>query len=341
MNIHIYMPRLDIPFKKSVIPATRSRISDLRLHWLKFVKTLAKVYSDQNHKVTVIEAPLFNITVEKVRQNSYEADLIYIPHKMQENWLLDSRVRYYMQMVIPHIFSIDSKGWCASTSFYPIPLSQDIDADLVERLKLRKIRNESKFQQNTKPDISLANNTGFLFFPCQLPHDETIRYHSDVSVLQALESLLVYVRYRSETLSLVVKGHPANPESMKPLKETFDRYAKDASSDRLIWADSGNIHKYLERSSAVFTVNSGVGFEALLHSKQVYNFGYCDYQNASTKITYGGSLENAVRSIEYSLRLNCNIDPGSLQLKCDQMIHSWYHSYYDYSNIQTFNKLLH
>ena len=41
MNVDIYKPRLDIPFKKSHIPQERLPISDLRQNWKHFVDKLA------------------------------------------------------------------------------------------------------------------------------------------------------------------------------------------------------------------------------------------------------------------------------------------------------------
>ena len=48
----------------------------------------------------------------------------------------------------------------------------------------------------------------------------------------------------------------------------------------------------------MFTVNSGVGLEALLHQKRVYTFGNADYANAAEKIIFGGSLKNASEAID-------------------------------------------
>ena len=40
---------------------------------------------------------------------------------------------------------------------------------------------------------------------------------------------------------------------------------------------TGSLHQLIENSTAVYTVNSGSGFEALLHGKRVFTAGKCDY----------------------------------------------------------------
>ena len=114
-------------------------------------------------------------------------------------------------MVIPSIFSIYPIGWCASASNWPIDSSDWTNSittpDIFEHLAKRIDSNESKFKQPEIKGIILPDK--FVLFPCQIPHDETIKYHSDVSVADSLDSLIAAV-LRSDDFSFVVKGHPAN-----------------------------------------------------------------------------------------------------------------------------------
>ena len=211
---------------------------------------------------------------------------------MRENWYLDERVYYYMQMVIPNIFSIDNIGWCASASYWPIkPDNNFKNYNVYHEMKKRILNNVSKF---TQPDIeNLRLPEKYIFFPCQIPHDETIQYHSDVSVEDSLEAILESLHHFSE-YSVVIKGHPANTISMKPFRDIYERYKETLPavlSEKILWLDNCSVHKLISDSSAVFTVNSGVGFESLLHHKHVYTFGLADYAHASHKIIYGGSKE--------------------------------------------------
>jgi hypothetical protein len=141
------MPRLDVAFKKGPVPEARGPVAPIRVHWIKFLESLRDRHVELGHEVRVIEVPLWQITTDFVKDTSQMADRIYIPHKMRENWWLDERVHYYMQMVIPNIFSLDNKGWCATASSYPIRPDGDADSGVYEMLRARIKGNISKFDQ--------------------------------------------------------------------------------------------------------------------------------------------------------------------------------------------------
>ena len=44
---------------------------------------------------------------------------------------------------------------------------------------------------------------------------------------------------------------------------------------------NANVHDLISRARGVFTINSGVGFESLIHGKPVVTFGNCDYRWAT------------------------------------------------------------
>ena len=334
------MPRLDVTFKRGPIPKERGPIPEIRKHWRTFCLKLKSAYENADHKTRILEAPLWQITEDLVHKESFNADIIFIPHKMKLNWSLDDRVYYYMQMVVPNIFSIDSQGWCASSSTWPIGSEKAMHIansphDPFSIFRQRINNNISKFDQPKTLDISLP--TEYILFPCQIPHDETITYHSDVSVqdsLQALiESLSLHPGY-----SLIIKSHPVNLSAMVDLKKIYQNYKEmnNSLSERIYWVDNIGIHQLLENCLAVFTVNSGVGFEALLHYKRVFTFGNADYLNASTKIIFGGNKRNCVKAISRHLSLlsSSPIDKNKIQ----NFVNNWYHSHYDVLDDNTFEK---
>jgi capsule polysaccharide modification protein KpsS len=139
--------------------------------------------------------------------------------------------------------------------------------ETLRRLRKRIERNVSNFAQ--PPQGGLPVEGPYSLFVCQVPHDEAILFHSDVSVEQALCAVLSYAQHHG--LNLVVKGHPANPKSMQPLRE------KAEASPCATWVDNISIHSCLARAEKVYLVNSGVGFEALLHDRSVVRFGRAEY----------------------------------------------------------------
>lgn len=343
MKVDIFIPRLDIPFKKSQIPQERSSIPPLRLNWKQFCTHLYNAYRKKDHEVRMIEVPLWKITETTVSDISKEADIIYIPHKMKLNWQLDDRIRYYMQMVIPNIFSIDSEGWCASSSSWPIDLEswkESVETpNIFSHLESRVKKNISKFQQPSVSKHKLPEK--FILFPCQIPHDETIRFHSDISVEDSLRALLASLQHFSD-YSLVIKGHPANEAAMSSLKNIYMAAKRDPRtpiSSKIFWIDNISIHQLLSCCSAVFTVNSGVGLEALLHSKKVYTFGNADYSSVSTKIMFGGSINNAALAIASEIQqLDSCSDFSSHNLRVQKFVNSWYYSHYDCTKPQMFDR---
>lgn len=333
MNIDIYMPRLDISFKQTdLIPDKRSPIIPIRLHWIKFLRTLIDRHEVLGHEVRLIELPLWRITTEIVRSHSKSADRIYIPHKMRANWWLDERVQYYMQMAIPNIFSIDSHGWCASASSYPIlPNGSGYD-NIYEKLGERIKSNTSKFEQPEYKETHLE--PGYIFFPCQLPHDETIKFHSDVEVSDALKFTMKWVRDfncqctgNAKLRSLVIKGHPANPTAMLPLRQIFNDFLPEMKG-MAHWIDDMSIHQLIANSCVVVSVNSGVGLEAILHGKSVFVFGRADYESVN-------KYSRKVSDLHLSYR-DLNEEDILIYKK---FISSWYETHYDYQNPNTFNKI--
>ena len=68
MNVDIYKPRLDIPFKKGIVPKERFPISGLRKYWKNFIDTLATFHVRNGDNVRILEVPLWQITEELVGQ---------------------------------------------------------------------------------------------------------------------------------------------------------------------------------------------------------------------------------------------------------------------------------
>ena len=366
MRIDIYAPRLDVPFKSSskgltakpalelireqmtaemlkkfgVTPVSKvsANLQPIRVNWFNFIEALKKRHLNLGHQIRVFELPLWQITPDVVGSTSQAADRIYIPHKMRENWWLDSRIHYYMQMVIPNVFSIDSHGWGASAASFPIQPDGNSESGVFEMLCDRIKINKSKFAQPgyRKPDLE----QGYVFFPCQLPHDETIKYHSDVEVSDALRFTMEWVKDfnlsatgKINPRSIIVKGHPANPSSMAPLRKVFNEMLPEMN-DRAHWIDNMSIHQLIAGARVVVTVNSGVGLEAILHGKSIFTFGRSDY-DAVTQKCNGNLLTNKTAALEKSYRKINQAD----MINYRKFVDAWYNTHYDYRNLKTFDKI--
>ena len=83
-------------------------------------------------------------------------------------------------------------------------------------------------------------------------------------------------------------------------------------------------------------MNSGVGFEAILHDKPVFTFGRADYD----AVSYGGVNQNDKGSI--STKLEQAWTGGLLGYPTRSLyrrfVDAWYNTHYDVNNIATFEK---
>lgn len=288
----VVYPRLDVSFKEGPVPVERGEVPPIRLYWTKFVESLTKHLKKMGGTVDCIEIPLWQLNVNSFDWSLY--DLCFIPHHQKKSFLKSkdvSNLRYYMQSPFPEYFSIDSVGWGGSLSFLPIQIHDYDEHPIFEHLRDKFERNVSKF---TQPDDDYTGRD-YIFFPCQIPHDQTIQYHSDISVYDALVETISACNILNK--KLVVKGHPVNPSSMSELKRLV------LKSNGVEWVANYNIKSLIENCDAVVTVNSGVGLESLLALKPVYSFGKSEYKQLSSGMDLVEWLES-----EKSVDMNFTMD---------------------------------
>jgi hypothetical protein len=303
MRVLFLMPRLDCTFKEGYVPAERGPIVPIREHWKTFALKVAEEHTRRGDQMTVLELPLWQFLQHNIQQtcDTYQYDRVYIPHKEFRNFPITGRCKpyYYMQTQFPWIFSVDSQGWGSGASAYPFLSEPTDDSSAFDTLRAVCQTGQSKFGQVPRGTNLDKLPSSFLFFPCQLPHDETIRFHSSWSVERALDETCDLALRMGQYL--VVKGHPVNPGSMQPLREIVHS-KRDA---RLIWLDEINIHDVLTLADVTITVNSGVGFESLLAQTSVLNFGEAEYDTATTKVT-----ATMLQSSELTFQFNKQIVNG-------------------------------
>lgn len=322
-KVLILKPRLDIMFKKGPVPNKRGPIEPIRVHWKNFVDLLEKAHDNAGDIVHVLELPNWQIDPSVVQY--LQPDIVYIPHKQKHQFAVDSKhnPRYYMQMVFPWLFQVDAQGWGPDASVYPIQPNTATNGALYDKLRKRQKSGRSKFEQ--PPIVSWPDQPDrYIFFPCQIPHDETIKYHSDVSVADALRYTISYCEQNHMLQhQLVIKAHPVNPGSMDELRKIGSTY---------MWADDININTCIAGADAIVMVNSGVGMEGILHGKRVGVFGQADYDSVVHKITPDNYLADFDRMMSWPLTLIKAKYRGFIDAYVDAMV--------DSTNIDTYNKLL-
>lgn len=288
-RVALFMPRLDQPWGSTlrgtrVPPLLADDTLALRLHWKAFGAKLANAIERKGVQVDLLEVPAWQIDADSVDHCS--ADLALIPHRCKRDFSPGrTAVRYYMQTFFRWVFVLDAQGWGAAASGYPMAL--DTLGQAPEgafdsyRQRLQADTLDSKFGQPQRlPREGLLREgqipaQPYLFFPLQIPHDQSIRYFSDHSERSVVEALLAWCRQRG--LALVFKPHPANTKAMAE----FELLARAGGA---LWS-SAHVHDLIAHAQAVYTINSGVGFEALFHLKPVVSFGRVEYDCVSIQAT--------------------------------------------------------
>ena len=82
---------------------------------------------------------------------------------------------------------------------------------------------------------------------------------------------------RERDIAVVMKPHPVNRKSMAPFEKLADGHT-------VFWSEA-HVYDLIAHATGVYTVNSGVGFEALLHLKPVVTFGKVEYDCVSFQAT--------------------------------------------------------
>ena len=172
----------------------------------------------------------------------------------------------------PHGYS----GWSSMSTlrgqWNRIP---DVEADRHAALLIEGLRasQSSKYIQRFRPNLELPSR--FVFVALQMISDP-VQVLADIPMLDMLR--LVVERFTGTGVTVVVKRHPLCASSS--VRSALDSCAKE----RHVLITDASIHQLLPLCEAVFTVNSGVGSEALAYGKPVYTFGGCDYRLATHAI---------------------------------------------------------
>jgi len=334
MKIGFLFPRLDISFKNfgGEVPKVPGEPNHpVRYFWNDFMSRIVPVLENAGHDVHVMIKPMWEITPEFVqglnedRDEVDRFDLFIVPHKERQNFnVWPTPVLYYMQMVYPWTFSIDPSGWLSSAFHWPISPKYHEEHPRYEELSTLAGRNISKFDQ---PNLGNASSLPerFMLLPLQLPHDENIVLHSSVSMAQALHATLGYSTVLD--IPVVVKPHPINPSAMVDMKKVFDFFA---NTEYQFWVDDVSIHECLENAESVFTVNSGVGMEAIMHNKPVFSFGESEYDEVSHELR---SYDSIVIEELYE-------DKNKYVPQYKDFIESWCEMHYSTKHPDTFDKLV-
>lgn len=185
---------------------------------------------------------------------------------------LKIKIIYFENGLLPGTTTIDFHGVNAKSSLPTSPsFYQNYHKQFPLQVALPKLRQRPNHKKRpTEPHIELPQK--YLFIPLQVPNDTQIVVNSPtIKSMEQLFYLLVNSWQKSlfSDHQLIFKAHPSWPNDFKHLI--------DSEQKNIHFANGNNTDELIKGATAVITINSTVGIEALLHRKPVLTLGDACY----------------------------------------------------------------
>lgn len=238
--------------------------------WREFESILKKCLLALNHDVFELDIDFF---APALPADPPEAEYRIYAHKTKRD--VPGAHLFYKEMYMHHLFTVDTQGWGADHSRLKTPpdLSRT-DADVAEAfcaaLHAGFLSNgRSKHAQ--PPLAPVADGVKpYLLAPLQLPSDEVIRNHSPISVAGFINQIAEWAETHHHNVA--IKLHPG-----RDLPELAELALRRTAASKHVFVLNENIHSLICESKGVIVINSGTGFESLIHGKPVITLGSADY----------------------------------------------------------------
>lgn len=243
----------------------------------KFIPILINKLLFLNQKINLRQVE-YGIKEYKRERVSNKNSLLISYHSIgkKNNNILRWKEGYFNDMIT--FYDEGFSGWselCDKKISKKISKISDIDAgNFFLKLKNKYINsNISKYEQ---PEFSSFNfPKEYIFFPLQKIED-SVMLHSYIKPLILVEKIIKILN--NKKIPLIIKKHPrcSNPE----LECLLKKY--EAKQQIILY--NGSIHDVIKKAKTIYVINSGVGFESLLHLKPVVTFGKSDYMSMTRNV---------------------------------------------------------
>lgn len=253
-----------------------------QMAWRHMARLLMLDEWSKGRAARIATVPQWQIDANLLKRFDF-AERLYVPHRVRAQTPHPKAV-YYMQELIPCLFTCDRDGWGGSSTLYGNTdfLTSPIDPRLEDFIATIKDQKVTKAPQ--KP-ASSALPTGYdLLVPLQVPGDDALILHSDIRQEEFVDRLAKFAE--AENLVVAFRQHPFDKSGLvEKLKQKY-------SSARVKFLPrTGHIHDYIKQARAVAVINSGVGFEAMFFQKPVITFGKAIYNPAVHIVTDQNPIE--------------------------------------------------
>ncbi|MCR0981440.1 capsular polysaccharide export protein, LipB/KpsS family [Roseomonas populi] len=187
---------------------------------------------------------------------------------------------HYKAGALPHMLSFDRLGYSGWSELAGLERRDvlAVDAAIADAFHETRTRpwlaeGRSKYRQDASVPVE---GEGFIFLPLQLPNDSVIALKLfEAPYLDGVRRMVAALA--GAGVPVVIKRHP---HCKDPAVGRF----LEALPEGPVSVSRASVHALISRARAVLTVNSGVGFEALLHGKPVVAAGKAEYRVAATEL---------------------------------------------------------
>lgn len=289
----VFFPKQDVGTKNPLVDnQLKTRVRRLcrpgRQYWRHAARLVLALTQRQGLEARIVVLPQWEILGERLREQGIER--FVLPH-INAAQSVSGRTWTYMQEILPDLFTVDPRGWGASSSYYCAPewdaVTSTSRADaLVAELTQSRI---TKAPQRAR-DKPLEMAPYDVLVPLQVPGDESLQFHSDCSLETFVEAVLSFSAGTGKRL--LIKKHPFDQTGLA------DAIKLRVDPSLVQVTDQGHIHDLIERAEAVFVINSGVGFEAMLYDKPVFVFGRAIYDPVVCQVDTESLLQRYTAAVE-------------------------------------------
>ncbi|MDB5036152.1 MAG: hypothetical protein JWQ98_3393 [Chlorobi bacterium] len=304
----IYINRMQIE-RTGAEAADVARIGAHR-EWLAFEDLLIDCLRELGHELVL---QTYHPDIPEDREGAEFAIYAHVTRRDLEGDL------FYKQMHLRELFTIDRLGWGADHSASGrMPDLSHIDSVAARDFCLELRESFIATGRSKHPQPPVASGTrypeGYVFVPVQRPNDYVSVHHSGIGVPDFIRMISAWGN--SVGRNIVFKLHPDNrfdPEVIAVARECASQYERVHLMD-------GNIHDLVANAAGIFTINSGVGFESLIHGRPVATFGNCDYRWATFNATPG--------TIDAALKYLLDFSDADRDHQWRFIYHYWHHHGY-------------
>ena len=330
IDVVILFPRVDIRWEnKKQMETPRESFHEVFHYWGNFVEDRMTYYASEKKNVLLVSDLKWKFH-PSLCESFKDGTTFYIPHTRLKHFDADTKrfnMKFFHQTVFPFLFTVDSVGWGGDASY----IGKFNPKDSFKSESFEELRDgwtkksKSKYvQRETKEDIDILKwDNDFIFVPIQTMNDETIKFDFDDSVTSFVEKICRWSDKKKwgDAPKIVFKAHPRaltqDPAGCSKLKSIIKQFKN------VQYVENVHIKKLIEKSKAVYVINSGVGQEAMLLDKTVVTFGRCDYKPAT--------IEGDIDDLEYTYKKVIEDDMDQRM----ELYRKWFHWWINHIVVRT------